>query len=82
MATKKKRRGKPNKNGMTAKQYQAAIDKLGMSQIAAGRLLKVGPRTSRRWALDETPVPPAVAMLLHLMVKGRVQPEELEQIKS
>jgi hypothetical protein len=54
---------------MTAKQYQAALDRLNISQLKAGELFKVGARTSRRWALDEARVPPAVAMILELMLK-------------
>ena len=60
---------------MTAKQYQDALDKLNLSQLAAGRLFAVGSRTSRRWALDEARVPAAVAMLLRLMVDKRLKVE-------
>ena len=63
---------------MTAKQYRAALDKLGLSQLAAGRLFAVGARTSRRWALDEARVPVAVAMVLHLLVREVITLEDLE----
>lgn len=58
---------------MNAKQYRAALKQLGMSQLAAGDLFEVGARTSRRWALDEARVPPAVAMVLKLMVNGELK---------
>jgi len=66
---------------MTADQYRAALKKLGLTQLAAGDLFRVGPRTSRRWALDEARVPDAVAMLLALMLKKRIKPEELARLK-
>jgi hypothetical protein len=58
---------------MTAKQYRAALDKLGISQLAAGELFGVGARTSRRWALDEARVPAAVAMMLRLMLDRQLK---------
>jgi hypothetical protein len=60
---------------MTSDEYRAALDKLGISQLAAGKLFAVGARTSRRWALDEARVPLAVAMLLRLMLKKRLKLE-------
>ena len=38
---------------MTADEYRAAIETLGLSQIAAAKLLGVDARTSRRWACGE-----------------------------
>lgn len=60
---------------MTSQQYRDALDKLGISQVAASRLFGVGTRTSRRWALDEARVPNAVALLLQLMQKKRLKLE-------
>lgn len=57
---------------MTTDEYRAALDKLGISQLAAGRLFSVGSRTSRRWALGEARVPMAVAMMLRLMLKKKL----------
>jgi hypothetical protein len=62
---------------MTAEQYRAALERLQMTQVAAGELFRVGARTSRRWALDEARVPFAVAALLHLMLKKRLKPRDL-----
>ena len=53
---------------MNAKQYRAALEKLEITQLAAGEMLQVGARTSRRWALGEARIPAPVAMLLRLMV--------------
>jgi hypothetical protein len=53
---------------MTADQYRATIDKLGLSQQGAGRFLNVGERTARRYATGESEIPTAVSRLLLLMV--------------
>lgn len=58
---------------MDHKQYRAALEKLGLSQVAAGELFEVGARTSRRWALDEARIPKAVAMWLELMVHKQLK---------
>lgn len=63
---------------MNSKQYRDALDKLGMSQVAAGRLLGVGARTSRRWALDEARIPDPVAILLLLLLKKRIRVRDIE----
>ncbi len=53
---------------MTKDEYRTSIARLGLSQVKAGEMLGVNPRTSRRWALGEAPVPQAVALLLRLMM--------------
>jgi nitrogen regulatory protein PII len=58
---------------MNAKQFRAALDKLGINQMVAGELFGVGSRTSRRWALDEARIPDSVAMLLVLLVEGELK---------
>jgi DNA-binding transcriptional regulator YiaG len=54
---------------MTAKQYQAAIDKLGLSQAAAARWLGLSLRTSQHYAAGTRPVPEPTAKLLRLMLR-------------
>ena len=49
---------------MTGKQYRAALDRLGLTQAQAARLLQVNPRTSRKWALSERPIPGIAAEFL------------------
>ncbi len=51
---------------MTHAEYRSALDRLGLSQVEAARLLHVDERTSRRWALGERDVPAPVALLLRL----------------
>jgi DNA-binding transcriptional regulator YiaG len=54
---------------MTPNEYREAIEGLGLSQIAAARLLGVDARTSRRWASGERDIPPpAVRFLRYLIV--------------
>lgn len=60
---------------MTAEEYRSALDKLEMTQGTAGALFGVGPRTSRRWALDEAKVPVPVSMILRLMLKKKLKLE-------
>lgn len=60
---------------MTAKQYLAAIEKLGLSQLAAGRMLGVSPRTAQNYAAKGPPEP--VARLLRLMLRLGLRPDEI-----
>ena len=62
---------------MTAKQFQAAIDRLALSQVGAAKLFGADPRTARRWALDERSVPEPVAILLRLMLAGKITAEDI-----
>jgi len=56
---------------MTPDDYRAAIERLGLSQVAAARLLGVDERTSRRWACGERDIPPpAVRFLRYLIATG------------
>lgn len=67
---------------MTAKQFQAAIDRLGLSQVGSARILGADPRTARRWALDERSVPAPVAILLRLMLAGKITAKDVEEIRQ
>ncbi|HUL02680.1 MAG TPA: helix-turn-helix domain-containing protein [Gemmatimonadales bacterium] len=53
---------------MSAKQFRAALKRLGFSQLEAARRLGVSPRTVRYWvakdARTRTPIPEPVAILL------------------
>lgn len=63
---------------MTAKQFQAALDRLGLSQVGAARLLGSDPRTARRWALGERSVPEPVAIILRLMLSGKITADDIK----
>jgi hypothetical protein len=62
---------------MTPAQYKEAIARLHLTQVAAGEFLIGNPRTSRRWAAGHSPVPRSVAMLLRLMVRFELTPEDV-----
>jgi hypothetical protein len=62
---------------MKAKEYRAALAALRLSQGAAAKFLGVDPRTSRRWALGEVPVPRPVALLLRVMVRHKLSPNDV-----
>lgn len=64
-------------NAMTPKQYADAIEKVGLSQRSAAKFLGVDERTSRRWISGEAPIPEATAKLLRLMVKLKLDPEDV-----
>jgi DNA-binding transcriptional regulator YiaG len=60
---------------MTTEEYRKALERLQMTQGAAGELFGVGSRTARRWALGEARIPGPVAILLHLMLKKKLKLE-------
>lgn len=49
---------------MTPDAFRALLVKRGHTQSSLARALRTDPRTIRRWALGEVPVPYAVQMLL------------------
>ena len=67
---------------MTANQFRAALDRLGLSQLGAARLFGTGERTPRRWALGERSVPPAIAILLRLLIAGKIGVEDIASVRK
>ena len=66
---------------MTVKQFQAAIDRLGLSQVGAAKLFGADPRTARRWALGERSIPESVAILLRLMLAGKISADDIGNVR-
>lgn len=66
---------------MTAKQFQTAIDRLGLSQVAAAKMVGADPRTARKWASGANRVPECVAILLRLMLAGKITAEDVEAVR-
>ena len=62
---------------MTPIQYKAAIERLGLSQRAAGAFLGVDERQSRRWIAGDSAIPESVAKLLRLMIRLKLKPEDV-----
>jgi hypothetical protein len=67
------------RNMMTPTQYRDALARLGLTQVAAGRLLGVGDRTSRRWARHG--VHGAAVILLRLLLAGRITPSDINYVQ-
>ena len=68
---------------MTSDEYRATIERLGLSQIAAARLLGVDDRTSRRWACGERDIPPSAQRFLrYLMATGRSGEYAMKKLTS
>jgi hypothetical protein len=66
---------------MTGQEYRALIAHLQLNQVEAARVLGVDPRTSRKWALDETPVPVTVTRFLRYLVATMNTPAFKQFIK-
>jgi DNA-binding transcriptional regulator YiaG len=64
---------------VTARQYRNALKKLGLRQSDAANLLGVSVRAAHSWAND-VPVPEPVALLLRMMIKYKIRPEDLKRI--
>lgn len=67
---------------MTANQFRNTLDRLGLSQVGAARLFGADPRTTRRWALGERSIPPTVAILLRLLMAGKITADDIEKAKG
>lgn len=65
---------------MTATEYRVALAALNLSQVRAAALLGVDPRTSRKWALGQYPVPRMAALVLRLMMDKGVSADEANEI--
>lgn len=65
---------------MTAAEYRAALDALGLSQARLGRLFGVDKNTPNRWAMGAVAVPGAVALILRAMLAGLLTIEALEAL--
>ena len=62
---------------MTANQFRTALSRLKLSQLGAARLFQADGRTARRWALGERSIPPTVAILLKLMLAGKITADDI-----
>lgn len=67
---------------MTPTQYRDTIAALGLNQSSAARLFGVDPRTSRRWASGDMPVPRAVELALRIMLTHGVTPSQAASLLS
>ena len=65
---------------MTADEYRAALDALGLTQAGAGHFLGYNERTSRRWADGELEVPLVVEKFLRLMLARHIKPDQVDRL--
>lgn len=63
---------------MTPKQFRAALDKIGLSQLGAARFLNEKDRQIRRWIAGDAEIPESAAKLLRLMVRLGLKPEDVK----
>ena len=63
---------------MTTQQFRDTLLALGVSQQELAKLAGFNPRTVRRWALGELPVPTAVALVLRYWQETGRRPDELD----
>lgn len=66
---------------MTPKQYRAALSRLDLSQVGAARLFGANDRTSRYWANGERGIPQCVAIVLRLLVAGKITIQDVETVR-
>jgi len=65
---------------MTPDEFREIIRKLGLSQIAAARLLGVNARTSRRWASGERDIPPPAVRFLRYLIATKKTGEQAMRV--
>ena len=53
---------------MTAIELRKTLEHLSLNQLELARLVRVNPRTVRRWTAGDGDVPPAVAVLLETFI--------------
>ncbi len=67
---------------MTKNQYRRILEEfLEISQAKAGQALGIDARTSRRYALGGV-IPGPVDIALRMMVKFKLSPEDVEEIRK
>jgi DNA-binding transcriptional regulator YiaG len=64
-------------SAVTPKQLEDVLENLALSQRGAGRLLKTNERQIRRWVAGDSQIPEAVAILLRMMIKHEINPEDV-----
>lgn len=67
---------------MTAAEYRAALEQVGLTLSSASKFFQTDERTTRRWASDDDrkEVPRAVAVTLRLMAKYGLSPNDVTAI--
>lgn len=66
---------------MTPTQFQAAIDRLDLSQRGLAAIFGRNERTSRAWASGQSAINPEAAILLRLMLAGKITVDDIKAAK-
>jgi DNA-binding transcriptional regulator YiaG len=64
----------------SALHFRELIETLELSQMAAARFLRRGPRSIRRWVAGDDEPPFAERALLEVMIAEDLSPEAVEEI--
>lgn len=67
---------------VTGKEFKRTLERLNVSQLGAGRLFGVDGRTIRAWVADASRIPEAVAILVRLLVAGKITVEDIAAAKG
>ena len=62
---------------MTANQFRATLERLGLSQRGASRMFNVNERTVRRWASGDFSIPEAIIENLNRLVADQQKPRRV-----
>lgn len=62
---------------MTPAQFRAALKKLDISQVKIADALGIDQRTARRYAAGDADIPEPVAIILRLLLSGKIKLEDL-----
>ena len=65
---------------MTSDQFRMALDKIGLSQVAAARLLGVNETTLHQWATGERDIPAPAIRFIHYLIATRTKGEDAIRI--
>lgn len=68
---------------MGQREYQAALERLGLTQVSAAEFLDIGIRTSHGYA-NGSRIPRSIAWLLRILVRSELKPDsaQLEKITA
>ena len=66
---------------VTGKEFKRTLERLTL-QLGAGRLFGVDGRTIRAWVADAARIPEAVAILVRLLVAGKITVEDIAAAKG
>jgi hypothetical protein len=67
---------------MTGKEYRQAIAQLRMTQVGSARFFGVDASQARRWISGARSIPPAVEMLLLVMIRCGLSPHDVLDIAN